>query len=78
MNEMPWFIKNIVFGNRESIPKDELADRLFNSMDENKDGQLAESELAEPLIKLVKAGDSNGDGLLSRDELISGIGSSKF
>lgn len=41
----------------------------FQHLDRDGDGRITDSELAEPLRKIMAYGDTNNDGALSRDEL---------
>ena len=50
------------------VMRDRMVDH-FQHFDQDGDGQVTDSELAEHLRKIMVYGDTNNDGALSRDEL---------
>lgn len=55
---------------------DQMVDGMMQRMDKNSDGTIDETELAEipeGFRDRIKGNDANGDGKLSRDELLSGM-----
>ena len=50
------------------VMRDRMVDH-FQHLDQDGDGQVTDSELAEPLRKIMAYGDTNNDGALGQDEL---------
>ncbi len=53
-----------------AVMRNKMVDH-FQHLDQDGDGQVTDSELAEPLSKIMTHRDKNNDGALSRDELRS-------
>ena len=50
-----------------------IADRIFERSDANRDGKLDASEIPEDRREDLLRHDANGDGVIDRQELISGL-----